>query len=245
MKRWLAIGGGLLLVAWAPFIYAELTSEPAEKKARDLPTDATDDEVVAEGEGDQGGQVVAGKAAGPAEEPAAEANEPAEPAPEPAAQPAQPAVEQPEAQAQPGEAEPAAPAEHEEPAEGEDEAQEEEAPPPVASGPAAALKKAYETEPRDALWATDTERRIAAVFRSDDVPEGMLQRASCRRAVCSVEVRWTRDHATQYVGAFQALHDQFGNEIGVDPVGTPDEAGQQVVHLYVLRKGYTAADLAK
>jgi hypothetical protein len=246
VKKWLAIGGGLLLVAWAPFIYAELTSEPAEKKTRDLPSDATDDEVVAEGEGEHGGEVVAGKAAAaPAAEPQAEAPEPEEPA---AAEPvAQPGLEQPEATAKPGEhPEPTTPPEHDEqPAEGAEEAQEEEVPPPAASGPTAQLKKAYETEPRDALWATDTERRIGVVFGSDDVPEGMLQRASCRRAVCSLEVRWTRDHATQYVGAFQALHDQFGSEIGVEPVGEPDDEGQQVVHLYVLRKGYTAADLGK
>ena len=31
----------------------------------------------------------------------------------------------------------------------------------------------------------------------------------------------------------------------VEPEGTVDESGQQSVHLYVLRKGYTAADLAK
>jgi hypothetical protein len=239
VKKWLAIGGGLLLVAWAPFIYAELTSEPAEKKTRDLPSDASDDEVVAEGEGQQGGGVVAGKsAAAPAAEPQAEARGPEEPAAEPAAQQAAP---------KPGDPpEPVAPPEHDEqPAEGDEEAQEEEVPPPVASGPTAQLKRAYETEPRDALWATDTERRIGAVFGSDDVPEGMLQRASCRRAVCSLEVRWTRDHAPQYVGAFQALHDQFGSEIGVEPVGEPDDEGQQVVHLYVLRKGYTAADVGK
>jgi hypothetical protein len=244
VKKWLAIGGGLLLVAWAPFIYAELTSEPAEKKARELPSDAADDELVAEGEGEQGGHVVSGKgAAAPVEAPQAEAPAPEEPAAEPGAQPG---AVQPEATAKlAAPEEPGAPSgEHDEPAEGE-EAEEEEAPPPAASGPTAQLKKAYETEPRDALWATDTERRIGVVFGSDDVPEGMLQRATCRRAVCSLEVRWTRDHATQYVGAFQALSDQFGGEIGVEPVGEPDDEGHQIVHLYVLRKGYTAADVAK
>jgi hypothetical protein len=240
VKKWLAIGGGLLLVAWAPFIYAELTSEPAEKKARELPSASTEDEPVA-ALAEQPAEAPPEKPA-PAE-PAAEAEEAEEPAAE------APAAEAPAAQAPaPPPAEPAH-AEPEEPdpaAEGEgEEAQEDEAPPPVASGPSAQLKHAYETEPRDALWATDTERRIAAVFNGDDVPDGMLQRASCRRAVCSLELRWTRDHATQYVAVFQALHDQFGGEIGVEPVGTVDDQGQQSVHLYVLRKGYTAADLGK
>ena len=240
MKKWLAIGGGLLLVVWAPFIYAELTSEPAEKKTRELP-DATEEEPTVAMEGKPVAGAAADKTAvAAAVDPKEEVDEPAEPA---AAAPEQPD----EVAAQPAEQpEPvAAPAEQDELGDEDEEAHEEDAPPPVASGPTAQLKQAYETEPRDALWATDTERRIAAVFTGEDLPEGMLQRASCRRAVCSLEVRWTRDHATQYVGAFQTLHEQFGSEIGVEPVGTPDDEGQQVVQLYLLRKGYTAADLAK
>jgi hypothetical protein len=232
------------VVGWAPFIYAELTSAPADKMARELPSDSNHEEVVAQAQAGHGGEAVAGKAAAVAApaEPAAEAQAAEAPAAEPEAE--QPAAEAP-ARAAAEQAKPGTPGEHEEPAEGEEEAQEEEAPPPLASGPARQLKQAYETEPRDALWATDTERRIAAVFTGEDVPEGMLQRASCRRAVCSLELRWTRDHATQYVGAFQALRDQFGTEIGVEPVGAVDDQGQQAVHLYVLRKGYTAADVAK
>jgi len=240
VKKWLAIGGGLLLVVWAPFIYAELTSEPAEKKTRELP-DATEEEPTVAMEGKPVAGAAADKTAvAAAVDPKEEVDEPAEPA---AAAPEQPD----EVAAQPAEQpEPvAAPAEQDELGDEDEEAHEEDAPPPVASGPTAQLKQAYETEPRDALWATDTERRIAAVFTGEDLPEGMLQRASCRRAVCSLEVRWTRDHATQYVGAFQTLHEQFGSEIGVEPVGTPDDEGQQVVQLYLLRKGYTAADLAK
>jgi hypothetical protein len=241
VKKWLAIGGGLLLVAWAPFIYAELTSEPAEKKTRDLP-DATEEDPTVAVEGKPAAGAAADKTAvaaavDPKEE---EAEEPDEPAAAAAQQPDEPAA-QPAEQPEPA----VAPAEQDEVPADDEEAHEEDAPPPVASGPTAQLKQAYETEPRDALWATDTERRIAAVFSGEDVPDGMLQRATCRRAVCSLEVRWTRDHATQYVGAFQALHEQFGSEIGVEPVGAPDDEDQQLVHLYLLRKGYTAADLAK
>lgn len=245
MKKWLAIGGGLLLVAWAPFLYAELTSEPAEKKARELPSDVADEDLAAQGEGNPGGEAVAGKAAvAAAAEPTADPKadeEKAEPAVQAAAEP--PAAEAPAPPAE--EPAPGEPAEHEELGEDDEEAHEDDAPPPVPSGPTTQLKQAYETEPRDALWATDTERRIATVFTGEDVPEGMLQRASCRRAVCSLELRWTRDHAAQYVGAFQTLREQFGGEIGVDPVGAPDDEGQQLVHLYLLRKGYTAADVAK
>jgi TldD protein len=124
--------------------------------------------------------------------------------------------------------------------------EEEPAPPPVASGATAVLKQAYETQPRDALWAKDTEAKIAALFHQDDVPADMLERASCRRAVCRVDVRWKREHAAQYVSVFQAVREQFGSELAVEPVGQLDEAaGQQQVHLYLARKGYTASDLSQ
>jgi hypothetical protein len=247
VKRWLKIGGALLLLAWAPFVYQELTSEPAEKKERALPgADAADDEVLA------GAHVPKGTLAGTSAEveaPGQPAAEP-EPAPEPAAAPEQPAAEPSPAEARI--AKPAAEPEAEpepvpEPAaEGNEEAEEEPAPPPVASGPTAVMKQAYETQPRDALWAKDTEARVAQLFGQDDVPQGMLERASCRRAVCRVDVRWKRDTAAQYVSAFQAIREQFAGEVAVEPVGQLDEAtGQQQVHLYVLRKGYTASDLSK
>jgi hypothetical protein len=47
MSKWLALGAVALLLAWGPFLSAELTSEPAEKKARDLPSEVADsDEPV-------------------------------------------------------------------------------------------------------------------------------------------------------------------------------------------------------
>ena len=137
----------------------------------------------------------------------------------------------------------AEPAEAENEAEGEEETQEEEVPPPVASGPTAQLKQAFDTEPRDALWAKDTERRVAGLFASAEAPDGLLERVSCRRAVCRVDVRWTRESATHYVGVYEAMRDQLGSEVAVEPVGEADENGHQEVHLYVLRKGYTAQDL--
>jgi hypothetical protein len=243
VKRWLKIGGALLLLAWAPFVYQELTSEPAEKKARVLPgAEAGDDEALAAEQAPSG--VVSGAPA-EAEAPAHPAAE-AEPAP--AAAPEQPAAEAPSAEVhldRPAAA-PEPEADPEPVAEGDEEAEEEPAPPPVASGPTAVMKPAYETQPRDALWAKDTEARIAVLFSQDEMPQGMLERATCRRAVCRVDVRWKRDTAAQYVSVFQALREQFGSEVAVEPVGQLDEAtGQQQVHLYVLRKGYTASDLSK
>lgn len=254
MRKWLKIGAAVMLLAWLPFVYAELTSSPAEKKARELPSDELEDTETAVG---------AAHAPGAGEHEHAEQAPAEEPAPaEPAPVPAEEGKDQPAEAAHEGEDEvaaaptpspvPAAPPDEAVPAEpdpadeGDEEAEEEAAPPPVASGPTAVFKHAYETEPRDALWAADTEARIAAVFRGEDVPAGMLEKASCRRAVCKLDIRWTRDHAAQYVSVYQTMREQFGNELAVEPVGELDEeAGQQLVHLYVPRKGYTASDLSR
>lgn len=246
MTKWLKIGAALLLLAWAPFVYQELTSEPAEKKGRALPSVETDDDGAHPGAG-------GGVAAAPVEPPSQPAAEPeSEPEPEPAAEQPAPAPEQPAAAPeQPADPRlgnpPAEPDPEPEPlAEGDEEAEEEAVPPPVAAGPTAVMKQAYDTQPRDALWAKDTEARIAHLFTQDDMPQGMLERSSCRRAVCRIDVRWKRDTAAQYVSVFQSLREQFAGEVAVEPVGQLDEAaGQQQVHLYVLRKGYTASDLSK
>jgi hypothetical protein len=235
MKKWLTIGGVLMLVAWSPFLWKELTSSPAAKKGRDLPTEdlAPDTEVAA-----------AGTAA-------------AEPEPDPAAEPEAPGAEKsapgtaaadpnakPDPSAKPAKPEGAQPGDPE--ADNPDEEVGEELPPPVqASGPTTVLKAAFDTQPRDALWAKDTEARITGMF-TGDVPIEMLQNASCRKAVCRLQLRWTRDRAEAYVSIYQSLHQEFGPEVGVEPIGQPDaEDGHQQVDVYVARKGYTVADLAK
>ena len=88
--------------------------------------------------------------------------------------------------------------------------------------------------------------RIGALFGGADVPAEMLQNASCRKAVCRLQLRWTRERAAAYVSVYQSLHQEFGPEVGVDPIGELDsDDGHQQVDLYVARKGYTVADLAK
>jgi hypothetical protein len=233
MKKWLTIGGVLMLLAWSPFLWKELTSSPAEKKGRDLPTEevAADPEVAAAG----------APAAEPAQpEPAAEPEAPAEP--EKSAPAAAPAAADPAAKlAKP---EPGQPSDPE--ADNPDEEEGDEPPPPVqASGPTSVLKEAFDKQTRDALWAKDSEARISAMF-SGDVPAEMLQNASCRKAVCRLQLRWTRERAEAYVSVYQSLHQEFGPEVGVEPIGEPDaDDGHQQVDVYVARKGYTIADLAK
>lgn len=228
MKKWALIGGGLMLLAWSPWLYAELTSSPAEKKAREL---AGDDPPAAEL---------------PKAEPEPAAAEPEQPTePEPAAAADKGVVVLPPDK--PAPAEPAEPAEAD-PDQQTDEvaaADQEDVPPPVAEGPTEVLKKAFDTQPRDALWAKDAEARIGGLFGTADVPAEMLQSATCGKAVCRVEVRWTREHAPAFVSVFQAAKLGFGATLGILPVGTLDENGHQQVDLYLSRKGYTVADLMK
>ncbi len=235
-----------MLLMWAPFLYQELTSAPvAKKRPRALPTDDPSAQlapVVPQPEPAKvEGPAVAPKAPQPpaAEEPSApEPQKPAaaEPKDDPApagARSAQGAVNEPNSQAEPQ----------------ADEAERADdpapAPPPAAAGPAGVLRHAFETEPRDPLWATDTEARLKAMAGGGDLPAELLQSAACRNAVCRIELRWTAERATAYDSFSDALHQQFGGELGVEPVGAPDDKGQEQVNLYVTRKGYTVADLSR
>lgn len=233
MNRWVKVGGAVLLLAWAPFLYAELTSSPQEKKDREIREAAEAAEVELH-------------AAEPAEEAADEpgADEPESPSAATAAKIAALTAEKPE-----GETNPVEPESAEALAEDEaDPAAAPDAPPPSKVGPVPAFKSAFENEPRDALWAKDTEARIGSILSGGDVPEGFLERASCRKSVCRVELRWTQENAAPYLDAYEELHQAFGTDIAVDPqlaAGEHAPADGIPVHVYVMRKGYTAADLNK
>jgi hypothetical protein len=225
MKKWLTIGGVLMLAVWSPFLWKELTSSPVAKKGRELPSDEPAPDPAA--------------AAGA---PAPAQPEPTEPEPaaqKPAADPGAKPVEPARAKSDP--AQPGDPNEADNPDDTEDD---EPAPPPRATGPTEVLKAAYDNQTRDALWAKDTETRIGTLF-TGDVPAEMLQNANCRKAVCRLQLRWTRERATAYVAVYQSLHQEFGPEVGVEPIGALDADGRQQVDIYVTRKGYTIADLAK
>jgi hypothetical protein len=239
MKKWLIVGGVVMLCVWAPFFYAELTSSPSEKKGRALPTDEPGQEVsaieqAAPAEG-------ADKAAEPSPEPTAKPTEQAKPQAIAAAdKPATPEPNLPPA-ARAGVADPTA-------AEGDgqpDDEPEPPAPPPTAGGPTTVLKHAFETQPRDPLWAADTEAHMRSLFRGGDIPAELLQSASCRTAVCKLELRWTSDRATAFVSLYETVHKDFQGEVGIEPIGPPDDKGQEQVNLYLTRKGYTVADLTK
>lgn len=251
MSRWLTIAGVVLVLFWAPFLYSELTSEPAAKKDRagveeDLEDDGEDEELVPIDDGDP-----------TAEEPEGEDEEPAEP--EPVAEGVAPAEgEAPEMEPQVQEELPsgAAEAEGTEEAEAEAEADEMPAAPSVLSaGPTGVLKGAFEVEHRDGFWAPEAEAKIAQLFAHVEAPEGSLESAECRKRVCRVEMAWDQEHATLYTDVYGAIREEFGTEVGVEPVvaapaaaeeGDQEGAKQvQKVVLYLPRKGYSVADISE
>ena len=163
-----------MFIAWLPFLYAELTSEEAEGKDRDLPAVDKDDshpEAVPVAEQDPEAEQA------PAEEPAAAPAEGTEAAKAPTAAqaPGEPGAtaEPPAAVAPEGVAQAAAEGEDE----GEDEEEGEPEPePPVASGPVAVLRQAFERQPRDGLWAGDVEHKLRGLFGTADVPAALRDR---------------------------------------------------------------------
>lgn len=236
MNKWVLLAGGAVMLAWGPFLYAELTSEPAERKARDLPSE--------EAESEEGATPVA-----VLEEEEEETEEPTVEAPSlptvaaaelPAAEPAPEPEPQEHFEPEEHEAEEHEAQEHEaEEGEGEEPAP---APPPPPSGPALALKNTFETETRDSLWASEVERRLGQVFQAEDMPEDMFQQANCRRTVCRVELSWSASNAESYMRAYASVVQEFGSQLGVEPVGGADEDGIQKVNMYFLRQGYSLAE---
>jgi hypothetical protein len=244
MKRWVVVGATLIAAVWLPYLYAELSSAPAERKGRQVAEpEATEHAVVNDtGSSGHGGDV---------EKPPTVPESPPEPEPMPAlptqaAVPPQPAFERsvrPGAEDGQGPAAPAAAPVA--PVDGGAATAPPPPKPPGMAGPIDVLKHAYETQARDALWATDTEKRIGAMFGTKDVPAEMLTGASCRTAVCRIELRWTAADAQAFLGVHEHLSREFG-EIGMQPIApADDESDQHRVDLYLARKGFTVSDLAK
>jgi len=226
MNRWVKLGGAVLLLAWAPFLYAELTSDPHEKKDRELKDlEEPDPNAVA--------TAAAGTTAEAEEE--AEEKVAGKALPEQAEDPENPKLE------------PAAAEELAEPDNEPTGAAVQDAPLPKSLGPVAQLKAAFESEPRDALWAKDAETKIAALFTGEDIPESLFDKSACQKTVCRVEVTWSQENAAPYLDAVEELHKAFNNDFAVDPQAPADKEGEDAlaVHVYVMRKGYTVADLSK
>jgi hypothetical protein len=225
MNRWAKIGGLVLLLAWTPFLYAELTSDPQEKEARLVPDIDEPDPaalVVVDAGAPEKEETPEQKQA--ATRALAEQND--KPNDDPGVEP-----EAMEALAEPDN-EPTG-------------AAVQDAPLPKTQGPVAELKTAFDSEPRDALWAKDAESKIATVFSGEDMPEALLDKSACQKTVCRVDLTWSQENAAPYLDAVEELHKAFGTDYAIDPHAPADKEGEDAlaIHVYVMRKGYTVADL--
>jgi hypothetical protein len=227
MNRWVKVGGSVLLLAWAPFLYNELTSDPHEKEERAVADLEDPDPSVA--------VPLVTDAAAAKEETLEEKQAASRAAAEQAAKPNDEGVEPEavEALAEPDN-EPTG-------------AAVQDTPLPKAQGPVNELKAAFDNEPRDALWAKDAESKIAAAFTGEDMPDSLLEKSACQKTVCRVDVTWSQENAAPYLDAVEELHRQFGNDYAIAPQAPADKEGEDAlaVHVYVMRKGYTVADLSK
>jgi hypothetical protein len=234
MKRWLVLGGTLIAAVWLPYLYAELSNAPAEKKGRQVAEPESAEHVAPVDVAGRGAAVEKPPTPPPAPEPAPE---PEAQLPTQAAVPPQPAFER--------SVRPSTDETQEHAVPGDETAPSPPAKPPSMAGPIDVLKHAYETQARDALWASDTERRIGTMFGTKEAPAEMLAGTSCRTAVCRIELRWTSADAEAFLGVHERLSREFG-DIGIQPIAPADsESDSHQVDLYLARKGFTVSDLAK
>jgi len=225
MNRWAKIGGLVLLLAWAPFLYNELTSDPHEKETRPIADLDEPDPAV----------VLAVDAAGPEKEETPEEKQAATRA----------LAEQTEKPNDDPGVEPEALEALAEPDNEPTGAAVQDAPLPKSQGPVAELKTAFDSEPRDALWAKDAESKIATVFSGEDMPDALLDKSACQKTVCRVDLTWSQENAAPYLDAVEELHKVFSTDYAIAPQAPADKEGEDAlaIHVYVMRKGYTVADL--
>lgn len=237
MRKWLAVGLLGLVVAWGPYLYAELVRSPVrghgsshrvlasngpEEGAAGVaapagagaaaPKPAAVADKAADKPGDPG--VAPDKAAAPA----AELAKPDDPAKAVSAAPPQPSAAAAAAKDQ------AAPA--------------NEATPPPPSLPTEqvpAFRKTFEAEPRDGFWAADEEPRLQKLFRTAGVAATDVSEVACRKTVCRVIWNAAASDNDETTKLYAALRDGYGTGLALD---SKQLERDEHASLYVLRKGY-------
>jgi len=225
MKRWLGIASFVLLLIWAPWLYRELSASAPEVEDGDAEFDEGSDEFVEappDDAEDDGVEV-------PEEEPA-----PTEPVAQAPVEGEEPAADEPGAEGAEG-------------AEGEPEG-EAEAPPGVGAAAAAiagalgTLSKTFESEPRDALWAQGAEAGLRGVIDGAELEEEEvleLLELECRRTVCRAVIDIGDPEADV---PFEELFTDYQGRVFPHRAIKSEEAKYAI---YVIREGYTMADLQK
>ena len=224
MRKWLIAGVLLSLLAWSPFVISELNR--SEPEAADAPRPTA--QQVEEEELDDILEEI--------EEP-----EPALPSEAEAVQPDDAATEE-----EPEFEEPSEPEGDPEPPRdtyaAADPGSVDLAP---RGGALLVLRGAFEGEPRDALWATEQESELRALFEESQVPAEQLVSVVCQRTVCRVELEQANDQQEAMLQFYKLLSEGFGiaAPAPVAPTADPDKPPQ--LEIYIGRKGYSLEDLQR
>ena len=113
------------------------------------------------------------------------------------------------------------------------------------SGPLAPLKGAFESEPRDSLWAGDQEPRLINLLLDAEILDDNIGPVKCQRTVCKLEVTWAKEDNEVQMNIYKAVRAEFGLEVGFEPKNINTESETYTMHIYIPRKGYSVAEIAE
>ncbi|MDH5673296.1 MAG: hypothetical protein OEZ06_14175 [Myxococcales bacterium] len=127
----------------------------------------------------------------------------------------------------------------------EDGPSEQETPPPepLPSSRLRLLRRALESEPRDTLWADGAEVEAKRVLSDEELPEDLVQSVHCRKRVCKLELRWSREGSSGYRRFSALVAEHWGPHLGIEYL--PESRAERRINLYILRDGYTIGDLVE
>ncbi len=108
--------------------------------------------------------------------------------------------------------------------------------------PTGVLVQAYESEPRDALWAEGKEKEIREVLSDEQLPDDLLRSASCRTTVCKIEMVWDKSKGANYTPLTKLVGQHWAPSIGIEY--PEDSRERRAMNLYIIRKGYSVDDVA-
>lgn len=114
--------------------------------------------------------------------------------------------------------------------------------PPVAQGPLKLLKGLYQDESHDPIDES-TERLIRAQFDPKIFPVELLHTVICHKSVCKIAVFWSNKQPMVLAGVMVNLHPILSVHFALEPVSEPDDKGDVLIDMYILRKGFELEDL--
>ena len=201
-------------VAWGPYVYSELTRRPIAQRATQV------------------SPLMAADVGAPAPRPAP--NQQPRPVPMPLSAAPKPVPVRPvafKAEPTPAAASPPAPAETPE----DKEPRVQPAERADTRELALAFRKAFDSEPRDAFWASDEEPRLAHLLQGFGLPEGAIAEVACRKSVCRVSFTKFELDSELETKLSAKVADEFNHGAAFEP-RNPDS--EEHAPLYVLRAGY-------